>query len=238
MAADVEGAVLVTRISIDGDAEKHLAKEWLEPDGLGGFASGTVALTRTRRYHALLCVATKPPAGRFVLWNGFDARVETPEGSYAISTQRYQPNVEHPDGAARLVKFESEPWPRYTFQLPASELVQEIFVVHGSPVAIVTFKLSKPIEGAKLFVRPFLSGRNFHALHRENSDFYFTASSERGEVAFQTYPPVPKISFLSGAEYRHEPAWYRNFEYSEEAARGLDHLEDLASPGTFEFNLD
>jgi glycogen debranching enzyme len=52
-------------------------QEWLEADGLGGFASGTVSGIRTRRYHALLLTATKPPSGRLVLVNGFDASVET-----------------------------------------------------------------------------------------------------------------------------------------------------------------
>ena len=47
--------------------------EWLEADGVGGFASGTVSGIRTRRYHALLLTATAPPAGRMVLVNGFDA---------------------------------------------------------------------------------------------------------------------------------------------------------------------
>ena len=53
--------------------------EWIEADGLGGFASGTVSGVRTRRYHALLLTATTPPAGRMVLVNGFDAWVETPQ---------------------------------------------------------------------------------------------------------------------------------------------------------------
>ncbi|PYK81586.1 MAG: hypothetical protein DME41_11740, partial [Verrucomicrobia bacterium] len=63
--------------------------EWLEADGLGGFASGTVSGIRSRRYHALLLTATTPPAGRMVLANGFDAWVETPSGTFAISSQRY-----------------------------------------------------------------------------------------------------------------------------------------------------
>jgi glycogen debranching enzyme len=46
-------------------------REWLEADGEGGYASGTVAGIRTRRYHALLVVATTPPTGRMVLVNGF-----------------------------------------------------------------------------------------------------------------------------------------------------------------------
>ena len=52
---------------------KTAASEWLETDGLGGFASGTVCGIRTRRYHALLLAAAKPPTDRMVLVNGFDA---------------------------------------------------------------------------------------------------------------------------------------------------------------------
>ena len=52
-------------------------REWLEADGLGGFASGTSTGIRTRRYHALLLTAMTPPTGRIVLVNGFDAWVET-----------------------------------------------------------------------------------------------------------------------------------------------------------------
>src|SRR5258708_28641106 len=72
--------------------------EWLEADGLGGFASGTVSGIRTRRYHALLLVATTPPAGRIALVKGFDAEVETDAGRIALTTQRYAPGLEHPHG--------------------------------------------------------------------------------------------------------------------------------------------
>jgi glycogen debranching enzyme len=73
--------------------------EWLEADGLGGFASGTVSGIRSRRYHALLLAAVTPPTGRFVLVNGFDAWLETPNGRVALSSQRYTPDVTTPDGA-------------------------------------------------------------------------------------------------------------------------------------------
>ena len=49
--------------------------EWLEADGLGGFASGTASGLRTRRYHALLLVATTPPTGRMALVNGLVERM-------------------------------------------------------------------------------------------------------------------------------------------------------------------
>ena len=47
----------------------NLSAEWLEADGLGGFASGTVGGFRTRRYHAVLLTARQPPTARMVLVN-------------------------------------------------------------------------------------------------------------------------------------------------------------------------
>ena len=92
--------------------------EWLEADGLGGFASGTVSGIRTRRYHALLLSATTPPTGRVVLVNGFDAWVQAGTESFPITTQRYAPDVLHPDGASRIVRFTREPWPTWEFETP------------------------------------------------------------------------------------------------------------------------
>src|SRR6201996_9329500 len=101
---------MTPRIDCDG--------EWLEADGLGGFASGTVSGIRTRRYHALLLAATTPPAGRMVLVNGFDAELETASGRFALTTQRYAPGVNHPDGLTRLESFSLDPWPQWTFSFP------------------------------------------------------------------------------------------------------------------------
>ncbi|HEU0093157.1 MAG TPA: glycogen debranching enzyme N-terminal domain-containing protein, partial [Vicinamibacteria bacterium] len=75
--------------------------EWLEPDGLGGFASGTVGGVRTRRYHALLLAARRPPAERMALVGGLDAWVETPRGRFDITSQRYRPGVIAPAGGRR-----------------------------------------------------------------------------------------------------------------------------------------
>ena len=50
-----------------GDLEAALRREWLETNGLGGFASSTIVGLNTRRYHGLLVAATKPPVGRLVL---------------------------------------------------------------------------------------------------------------------------------------------------------------------------
>ena len=238
---------------IDSDAE------WLEADGLGGFASGTVAGMRTRRYHALLMTATTPPEGRVALVNGFDAWVETPEGTFSLSSQRYAPDVIHPDGASRIESFEYEPWPKWRFRLTDDlSIEQELFVRQGESAIFIAWrlvaagigdpgekKLRKVLEQpgsairatVRLFVRPFLSGRDFHSTHHENSAFRFEPEQVQDRLMWRPYEGLPAVIAFSNGHYEHNPTWYRNFVYREEQARGLDAIEDCAAPGIFAFDL-
>ena len=212
--------------------------EWLEADGLGGFASGTVSGARTRRYHALLLVATTPPTGRMVLVNGFDAELEVGSDRYALSTQRYSPGINAPDGVTRLESFDLEPWPQWTYAVASGKIVQEIFVAKERCAVVIRWRWEgMKTSGLRLHVRPFFSGRNFHCTHHENSAFRFAPDSLPYGERWQFYDSVPKVTARSNGVYHHESAWYRNFQYDEERARGLDYLEDLAAPGRYEFDL-
>ena len=47
--------------------EEGASREWLLANGLGGYASATVAGSNTRAYHGLLVAALQPPADRWLL---------------------------------------------------------------------------------------------------------------------------------------------------------------------------
>jgi len=216
----------------------NTSREWLEPDGLGGFASGTSTGIRTRRYNALLLTATTPPSGRMVLVNGFDAWVETPTGKYSLSSQCYAPDVAAGEGAMRIEAFDWDPWPRWIFKLEdGTRIEQEILVPKGQPLTCISWNIVGPRKDVKLFVRPFLSGRDYHSLHKNNPTFRFDAEFSPGHVIWHPYDGVPAVSAISNGDYSHEPLWYYNFLYEEERARGLDCEEDLAAPGTFSWDL-
>lgn len=217
----------------------HDSAEWLEADGLGGFASGTVSGIRTRRYHALLLTAVTPPTGRFVLVNGFDAWVETPSETTMITAQRYQQDVIAPDSSTRHVEFfESEPWPRWIFRLPdGSRLIEELFIRPGSSNVVLLWSHEGARGPARLFVRPFLSGRDYHSLHHANDAFRFEPEVKGERLIWRPYPGVPGVIAYTSGRYRHEPHWYMHFQYDQERARGLDCDEDLAAPGVIEFDL-
>jgi glycogen debranching enzyme len=205
--------------------------EWLEPDGLGGFASGTTSGVRTRRYHALLRTATTPPTGRFVLVNGFGAWVDTAAGTFALSSQRYAPDALYPNGSSHLVAFELNPWPTWHIELPdGTRALQELFVEHGTGRCFVVWTLIRAACSVALRVRPFLSGRDYHAMHHENGAFRFGASERSASVTFALYEGVPEVVASSNGGFKRSPDWYRQFPYSAEQERGLDAVEDLASP--------
>jgi glycogen debranching enzyme len=219
-------------------ASFNKSAEWLETGGLGGFASGTVSGRRTRRYHALLLAATTPPTGRFVLVNGFDAWIQTPTESFALSSQHYTPDVVHPDGAQWIDDFTSEPWPRWVYRLPNGVKIEhELFVPHETATVVLRWRMLEGSGPALLKVRPFFSGRNYHSLHHENAGFQFSPEATGQGLVWRPYPGVPGIISASNGDYQHELVWYRNFLYTEERSRGLDDAEDLASPGIFQWDL-
>jgi predicted glycogen debranching enzyme len=217
--------------------------EWLEADGLGGFASGTTSGIRTRRYHALLLAATTPPTGRMVLVNGVDAFVDTPGGTFALSSQRYTPDVIYPDGATRIVSFHREPWPTWEFEIADDVRIrQEIVVPHGCASTILTWTVVRSASPVTLRVRPFLSGRDYHSLHHENGAFSFAplqidAAPGSERTVFAPYAGVPQVEVSTNGAFHPGPQWYRNFSYAAERERGLDDTEDLASPGEFVWTL-
>jgi predicted glycogen debranching enzyme len=217
----------------------RLQAEWLETDGLGGFASGTVGGVRTRRYHALLLAAMRPPTGRYVLVNGCEAVVTTAAGATPITAQRYRPGVVHPADALSPSDFGDDPWPTWTFHLAdGTTIVQEICAVRGAPIVTLSWRRTAGTGPATLGLRLFLSGRDYHALHHENPVFRFAAQGAPGRLEWRPYDGVDGIAALHNGAFEPAPEWYRGFLYEEERARGLDHTEDLASPGVFTFDLE
>ncbi|MGI3900444.1 MAG: amylo-alpha-1,6-glucosidase [Janthinobacterium lividum] len=213
--------------------------EWLEADGLGGYASGPVDGVRTRRYHALLLTAATPPTNRFVLINGVEVWLETQGGRHALTSQRYLPDALDPDGARRIVSFHREPWPTWTYALPdGSEVVHEVFVEPNSGESVLTWRCTLETPGpCRLSVRPLLTGRDHGALHQANDVLRFDAVVTGDAVTWRPYDGVPAATALTNGTYAHDPLWLHDVLYTVERERGLDCVEDVAAPGTFTFDL-
>ncbi len=220
---------------VASDLEAGTRREWLETNGLGSFAMGTVAGPATRRYHALLCAATRPPVGRLVLVNRCEEVVELDGVRHPLSANFY-PGVVHPDGHRALVEFRLDPWPTWTWRVGGARVERTLFMPRGRQATVVRWRV---VDGprARLYVRPLISGRDYHALHQENPHLNPEVTVGEGLVVAAPYSDVPKIFLHHNGVYAHRPDWYRRFEYPVERERGLDFREDLFSPGELAFTL-
>src|SRR5437868_4859882 len=127
---------------ICADFEEATSREWLETNGLGGFACSTIAGINTRRYHALLTAATKPPVGRMVLLSKFEEVLVVNGERYELSANQYSGAI-HPRGFCYLTRFRLDPFPVFTFAAGGVELEKAIFMLNGENTTAIEYRIVK-----------------------------------------------------------------------------------------------
>ncbi|HMS82697.1 MAG TPA: amylo-alpha-1,6-glucosidase [Nitrospira sp.] len=220
------------------DLDRALSLEWLETNGCGGFASGTVAGANTRRYHGLLVVAASPEYHRYVLVNHLEEWLSIDGQEFPFSTNVY-PGVIHPQGYRHCVSFSSTPWPTWTFVFRDQTVSREVFCLQGQSTVVVCWRvLSQTTELIELRVRPMLTGRDYHALHQENGTLSPEVKITEQRVTWRPYQGLPAVHCKHTGTYHHSPAWYRRVQFRLEQERGLDFQEDWWAPGEVRFQLE
>jgi predicted glycogen debranching enzyme len=219
------------------DFDRALSCEWLETNGLGGWAGGTVAGAHTRRYHGLLVAALHPPVGRMVLLSKLEETVLCAGTSYELGCNQY-PGAIAPNGHQYIENFSLLPFPTWHFRAGPVELVKQIASLRDENTTILTYTLATAPGSVELLLRPFFAVRDYHALQHANAAVHRDAAFKDDTLAVQAYDGTPTV-FLNvpGARFDPAPAWYYRFQYREEQARGLDFEEDLFTHGVLRVTL-
>lgn len=223
------------------DVDASTAREWLETNGIGGYASGTVSGAHTRRYHGLLVAATKPPLGRMVLLSKFEETLVIDGQRFELSTNRY-PGAIHPEGYRFLIGFRLDPFPIWTFKIDGFEMEKKVFMPHGENTTVISWWLKKRKRSDKrrvlLELRPLIAFRDHHHLRHEDAPFDLGSEAGKGNILFRSNTDDLEL-YLAHNAVSVEPAgyWYRNFEYAIEQERGFDFTEDLFQPNLLTFDL-
>jgi len=229
-------------ISFDADVTQDLdaasGREWFEANGLGGWASGTIAGCHTRRYHGLLVAATAPPLGRMVLLSKLAETIVTGTTRHELDANRY-PGAVHPRGFEALAAFALDPFPRFTYEAGGVRLVKTVAAVHGENTTLVTYELVEAPGPITLELRPLLAYRGYHDLQRANDAIGVANATFRdGIFTARPYPGTPPLVLsMPGCTFEARPDWYFHFEYERELERGLDAHEDLFCHGVFRREL-
>jgi predicted glycogen debranching enzyme len=212
-----------------GSLEEATAREWLVTDGLGGYASGTVAGLRTRRYHGLLVTATAPAAAsRMLGLAALDTIVVIGDRRIPLSTHEWVSGAIDPRGHEHLAYFDLDDGvPRWRYDLGAVQIETEVAMSHGVNAVGVVHRV---VAGeARLEVTALCTWRDQHGERFAGADpeVELTQSGFVFESAYR----------VDGPGYQPGGAWYRGAYHREEAARGLGPSEDHWAAGTFAAEL-
>ena len=222
-----------------GNLETATALEWLETNGLGGFASSTICGLNTRRYHGLLIAALNPPVGRAVLLSKLEETLLLGSERFELSANQY-PGTVHPRGNSFLSQFRLDPFSVFTYRVRDCVLEKRVFMVYGENTTVVQYEL----EGANsevpisLELRPLIAFRDYHSTTHENNAINRGYEELTGSVKLAPYAGMPALYLAHNAvSVASQGHWYKHFEFCRERERGLDWEEDLFNHCALTFDL-
>jgi len=209
-----------------GDLEQSANREWLVTDGLGGFAMGTVAGLRTRRYHGLLVVATAPPIGRQMGLASLDAVVVVGDRRVRLATHEWAGGALAPDGHRLLASFALiDGVPVWRWDLGDVVIEREIAMAHGRSAVGIVHRVCRAPGPVGIELEALCTWRDVHG-ERGAWDSPAIESVDGGFV-FEGAYRVRGEGFVPAGD------WYRGVYHRTEAERGLNPVEDLWLAGRF-----
>jgi predicted glycogen debranching enzyme len=213
-----------------GSLEEAASREWLVTDGVGGYAMGTVAGLRTRRYHGLLVVAVGGPSNRMLGLAALDPVLIIGDARVRLATDEWAGGSVDPTGHELLASFDlNDGIPRWRWQVGAVILEREVAASHGSAAVGIVHRLIASDRDVQLELAPLCTWRSVHGERHANGDP--SVESDAAGFLFEGAYRVEGEGWAPGGE------WYRGVRAREEAERGLPDVEDLWAAGAFRASL-
>jgi predicted glycogen debranching enzyme len=223
---------------ICGDLSAAESREWLVTNGIGGYASGTIAGSQTRRYHGLLMAALQPPVGRTQLVSTFDEIIHYAGADFSLATHRWASGAVEPKGFLNLESFCLEgAQPVWTYALADALLEKRVWMRQGENTTYIQYTLMRGSSAIEMELRALVNYRDFHSLTHAGDWRMEIVPVQNGVKvqAFEGATPFYLKSAAASCEPCHE--WYRGCYFGEETARGLDDREDRLFAALFRAKL-
>ncbi len=217
-----------------GNLASSVRREWLVTNGIGGYASGTVAGLLSRRYHGLLVAALRPPLGRILLLTKLDEAATYDGRRYPLFANHWSGDLIQPRGFHHMERFRLEgTTPVWTFALADASLEKRIWMQPGANTTYVRYDLRRATAPLTLDIKALVNYRDHHASTFAGDWRMRIGPVEHGlrVIAFKGATPFYVLSDRAEVSPQHE--WYRNYFLSIEDYRGLDALDDNLCAGDF-----
>ena len=217
--------------------QEAIRHEWLETNGLGGWASSSIIGCNTRRYHGLLIAAIVPPADRMAMVSKLEEAVIVNDQRFELGVNNYG-DVIHPNGNQHQLSFTKDLFPRFVYEVSDIKIEKTVAMVYGENTTLVIYDVINAPHPFTFELTPLFSVRGYHSLMHANEAVHKEASFSNDVFKTKLYDGTPDIFVkVPGSSFDHSPIWYYHFNYDIEKDRGLDFVEDLFTQGSFSVSL-
>lgn len=214
-------------------------REWLVTNGIGGYASGTVAGLPTRSYHGLLVAALKPPLDRTLLVTHLDEQVDYGKLSLPLSTTRWVDGTVAPRGYEQIEQFGLEGTiPVWQFAIADARLEKRIWMEPGANTTLISYRFERGSLPLQLTVKGLVNYRGYHSRTQAGDWRMDVQPVDRGLKVTAFPEATPFYLFATWGKWAIAPEWYRDFELAVEAERGLDDRDDNLRVGSLTVTLN
>lgn len=220
------------------------SREWLVTNGIGGYASGTIAGLLTRRYHGLLVAALKPPLGRTLMLAKLDETAMYNDRPYPLYTNRWTDGTIEPQGYKYIESFHLEgTTPVWRFALADAILEKRIWLQQSANTTYIQYRLHRGSKPIALAVKALINYRDHHHITRA-SDWQMSLETLEKGVCATAFPKAAPLYLLTDAEpeakFRVSTPlynWHYGFDLPAERQRGLECCEAHLHAATFHFAI-
>ncbi|MDO6737843.1 amylo-alpha-1,6-glucosidase [Wenyingzhuangia sp. 2_MG-2023] len=209
----------------DKEIGELLNLEWLETNGIGGYASSSITGANTRKYHGLLVAPFNPPTDRKNLVGKIEERILLDDVYSDLSVNQY-PNIIHPTGQQYLTEFTRRPFATWQYQSDHWKLKKQLFMVHGSNTTVLTYE-NTGTNTFELELHPLWEFKDYHGNFTKNSHHFEYQKNENHIEVTLSKEINPVYWDWSQGKFIEKRAWYKNFQLSKENYRGERDQEDL-----------
>lgn len=214
-----------------------LHRQWLVTNGLGGYASGTIAGAVTWRYHGLLIAALPAPRGRTVMLNHLDELLRFPDGRLLQFGGAEPREPGEQPGRNYLLEFRLEnQMPFWRYDVDGVAIEKRILMPNRQNTVHVTYHVVAPRDGFWLELRPSVQFRAFEDSVGTPQAEHYEVRTRGGQVeidSLQGYPPLRIAIDAEESRLIQDGGSKREIIYQLDAERGYDSRGSLWSPGYF-----
>ena len=217
------------------------SREWLVTNGIGGYASGTIAGVLTRHYHGLLIGALKPPVARTLLLTKLDETVNYNGQFYDLSTNLWADGTVAPQGYLNLESFYLEgTTPVWHFAFADGLLEKRIWMQQGENTTYIRYNYQRGTNPLTFSLKALVNYRNYHGgTHFASASTGKIDRISDRDLEIKAFPDATSLFLLANSpqandfEWEINNTWYQNFALAVEKYRGIDDVEDhlLAATG-------